>query len=109
MITNKIVAIDFDGTITDDSPYSIIGKLRPNCKKAIDFINKHNNVILWTCRMGEDLDEARDFLRFHDINIKIPTVINSKIVADIYIDDRNYPFKKIDWYEIEEWFRVGTI
>ena len=109
MITNKIVAIDFDGTITKESPYPKTGKIRPNCKKAIDYISEKNTVILWTCRTGEDLEEAREFLQTHDINIKILTEINSKLIADIYIDDRNYPLMKIDWFEIEKWFQNEKI
>ena len=50
---NKIIAIDFDGTITDDTPYPVCGNLR---KEAVEYIQKLHKLgytlVLWTARKG---------------------------------------------------------
>lgn len=95
-----IYAIDFDGTIVENS-YPKIGSLRPEAELFIRSIKANGNqFILWTCRTGALLDEAVRFLREHDIapdyvNENTPESIehfgndSRKIFADIYIDDRN--------------------
>ena len=111
MIKNKIVAIDFDGTITNNSPYPVMGSVRKGCKDAIDFIRKNNTVVLWTCRQGCFLDEAICFLKENNIVVDSVNCIYSsnrdkprKINADIYIDDRNIFCKEINWYKIKRYF-----
>ena len=60
-------------------------------------------LILWTCRVGKELEEAVEFCKkggveFYGVNENFDGEINSskgegvvrKIDADIYIDDRNY-------------------
>lgn len=92
-----IIAVDFDGTL----------KL-PNWSPNIQLIQrlkaaqrKGDTVILWTCRAGMRLNEA---LRFLYQNGFVPNAVNQntpqtisklgydsrKILADIYIDDKNY-------------------
>ena len=106
----KVIAIDFDGTITKNYKFpNIIGELREGCKEAIDFIRQKNKVVLWTCRSGEYLTEAIEFLKANGIevdgvNTDIYTKTDRKIIADIYIDDRNIFCKEIDWFEIKRWF-----
>lgn len=111
MIIGKVVAIDFDGTITKNSPYPIMGELRENCKEAIDFIRKNNTVVLWTCRCGKFLDEAINFLNENKIVIDFVNCIDSsnrdkprKLNADIYIDDRNIFCQEINWLQIKQYF-----
>lgn len=111
MIKDKIVAIDFDGTITKNSPYPIMGELRENCKETIDFIRKNNIVILWTCRCGKFLDEAIDFLNKNHIAVDFVNCVGGsdkdevrKINADIYIDDRNIFCEEINWCKIKQYF-----
>lgn len=108
MISGKIIAIDFDGTITKNSPYPKMGGLRKNCKETIDFIRKNNFVVLWTCREGKFLEEALIFLKKN--NIEFDAINDSgsssrKIVADIYIDDRNIFCEEIDWLKIKKYFQ----
>ena len=106
----KVIAIDFDGTITKNYKFpNIIGELREGCKEAIDFIRQKNKVVLWTCRSGEYLTEAIEFLKANGIevdgvNTDIYTKTDRKIIADIYIDDRNIFCNEIDWFEIKRWF-----
>ena len=95
-----IIAVDFDGTIVEHA-YPQIGRPIPF---AIDVLKKlqqegHLLLILWTVREGDLLQAAIDYcmskgLELYAINSNYPEIeINSngprKIVADIYIDDRN--------------------
>ena len=96
-----IIAVDFDGTIvTHDFPR--IGKPIPF---AIDTLKKlqadGHQLILWSVREGELLQEAVDYcqqkgLEFYAVNASFPEERQlstadtpRKIIADIYIDDRN--------------------
>ncbi|RKD91993.1 BT0820 family HAD-type phosphatase [Mangrovibacterium diazotrophicum] len=94
-----ILAIDFDGTIVEHK-YPKIGKEIP---LAIDKLRQLQEdgfqLILWTSRYGELLDEAVAYcqdrgLEFYAINKNFPEETDNheagrKIVADCYIDDRN--------------------
>ena len=111
-----IIAVDFDGTITtnpdiSDEPL----ELQPNCKKVLTRLYERGaRLILWTCRTGNTLLDAIDFLNkmgmcslFETINEQIPEVREkyypdeaNKVGADIYIDDKNLG-TKIDWLDIE--------
>ena len=94
------IAVDFDGTIVEHE-YPKIGKPIPF---AIDVLKKlqyedHHMLILWTVREGTLLDEAVEYcknkgLEFYAVNKNfheetLEPGISRKIVADIYIDDRN--------------------
>lgn len=91
-----IIAVDFDGTLQrpDGSPnIALMNRLRAN-QSCGDI------VILWTCRHGHRLEEALRFLRGYGwqpnlVNANAPQTIKQlgydprKILADIYIDDKN--------------------
>lgn len=106
MKKKKVIAIDFDGTITEDSPFPITGKVRPKAIEVIKKLQKVYTCVLWTCRRGHYLLEAVEILEqngvvFEYINSTPPPYISSpKVYADVYIDDRSIN-TKIDWYEIE--------
>lgn len=53
MIKDKVVAIDFDGTVTKENLYPKIGELREGVVDAINTIAKNNVVCIWTCREGK--------------------------------------------------------
>ena len=94
------IAVDFDGTIVEHR-FPKIGKELPF---AIDTLialkEKGHRLILWTYRCGEELQEAIDFcankgLEFYAVNKNYPEEkfdgnISRKILADLYIDDRNF-------------------
>ena len=96
-----IIAVDFDGTIVSHA-YPNIGKPIPF---AIDTLKKlqadGHQLILWSVREGELLQEAVDYcqqkgLDFYAVNASFPEERQlatadtpRKIIADIYIDDRN--------------------
>jgi hydroxymethylpyrimidine pyrophosphatase-like HAD family hydrolase len=93
------IAIDFDGTIVEHS-FPTIGKEKLFAFDTLRELQKQNHqLILWTSRVGKELDEAIDFCRargveFYAVNKNYPEevfdeTISRKIVADIYIDDRN--------------------
>lgn len=96
------IAVDFDGTIVEHR-YPDIGKEKPF---AIDTLRKLSSeghkIILWTAREGELLEDAVAFCRrkgleFYAVNSDTPEnalvfqgkASTTKLIADIYIDDRN--------------------
>jgi hydroxymethylpyrimidine pyrophosphatase-like HAD family hydrolase len=96
-----IIAVDFDGTIVEHK-YPKIGKEIPF---AIDTLKKlqyehYHRLILWTVRVGNELDEALEYCRargleFYAANANYPEEVfddkagSRKVKADMYIDDRN--------------------
>lgn len=95
-----VIAVDFDGTIVTHE-YPKIGREIPF---AIDTLKRlqsdgHHQLILWTVREGELLNEAVEFCRakgleFYAINSNYPegeTIENQprKLNAELFIDDRN--------------------
>lgn len=101
ILNNKIIAVDFDGTLCKDR-WPGIGKPNTELFAALILAKKElqTKVILWTCRRDDLLTEAVAFckeygLTFDAINENLPEVIermhgdSRKIYADLYIDDRN--------------------
>lgn len=95
-----IYAIDFDGVLCEDK-YPLIGE---PIEWWIEFVKWHQKIgdkfILWTCRDGEKLEEARIWcktqgLGFNAINNNLPENVakycnnSRKVFADCYIDDKN--------------------
>ncbi len=109
----KIIAIDFDGTIVKDE-YPNIG---PPQLFAFETMKKMQQqgyrLILWTLREGKKLEEAVAFckskgIEFYAINKNYAeeTVTDNtirKIHADIFIDDRNVG-GFIGWGKIHQLF-----
>lgn len=99
MIKNKIIAVDFDGTLVEDK-FPEIGKPKQNIINKCKELQKNNSLILWTCRHGTYLEEAVNFcekqgLIFTAINDDCKRCIekwkddrSKKISAHYYIDDR---------------------
>lgn len=94
-----IIAIDFDGTIVEHR-FPAIGRQRPFAFDTIKALqNKGHRLILWTHRTGPYLEEAVEYCRKHGVEFyavnknypeeKWDTQDSRKILADIYIDDRN--------------------
>ena len=95
------IAVDFDGTIVEDN-YPKIGAERPFATETLRMlIAEHHNIILWSVRQDELLDEAVQWCRkrgieFYAVNRDYPeetkqnnNYFSRKIKADIFIDDRN--------------------
>jgi len=94
-----IIAVDFDGTIVEHR-FPLIGRVRPFAfETLLELQKKKYKLILWTHRSGRQLEEAVAFCRengltFYAINKNYPEEKwfehdSRKIVADLYIDDRN--------------------
>jgi len=94
-----IIAIDFDGTIVEHR-YPAIGRIKPFAFEALKALQaKKHRLILWSYRSGKELDEAIEFCRsngveFYAVNKNYPEEKwnendSRKILADVYIDDRN--------------------
>jgi hypothetical protein len=119
-VEQKIIAIDFDGTIVEHD-FPRIGKLMPHAKEVINRLHDAGHkIIIWTCRNHTepnhpDWDDApiprvMEFLRkngihFDSINENHPSMgfwlQSRKIFAEIYIDDKNlggFP----GWLQTEE-------
>ena len=96
-----IIAIDFDGTICQNK-YPEIGEPMPLAIESIKELRERgHDLILWTCRQGEQLDEAVRWCKEHGIPFDLVNehepnnlrafggVAGNKVFANIYIDDRN--------------------
>ena len=96
-----IIAVDFDGTIVEHE-YPKIGKPKRFAFETLKKLQEQGHtLILWTYRTGKELEEAVEFCRkngieFYAVNENypgekfIPGKTSRKILADLYIDDRNF-------------------
>lgn len=105
-----VIAIDFDGTITTKNCFPEISELRPYAKEAIKHFQKAGHkCILWTCRYGKSLEDAINWLAKNNIkldayNENLYPLPSRKIVADVYIDDKNvFMVDDVDWKKIEDY------
>lgn len=115
-----IIAVDFDGTIVEHK-YPKIGREIPF---AIDVLKRlqeedFHQLILWTVREGQFLDDAVEFCRqrgleFYAINSSISlnsdfeTLHNQKIKADVFIDNSNLGGLP-DWRIIYRMIKYGEV
>lgn len=106
-----VIAIDYDGTIINSDAYPNKGIIRPDAVKVIKWLkSKGATLILWTCREGRALDNAKELLEeneleFDSFNENADNYYKSrKIVADIYIDDMAWPRIPIEWKKIGKSF-----
>lgn len=66
----KIIAVDFDGTITKSDAWPEIGEINEKVVKRLrEEKEKGSIIILWTCRHGKQLEEALEFCRENNILI----------------------------------------
>jgi hypothetical protein len=91
-----IIAVDFDGTIAEDTgDLKKIGPLLPKAKEVLDELVKEHTLVLFTLREQKfwNLRDAQDFLKEQGMDyFKLPSDFSykgSKFPADIYIDDKN--------------------
>ena len=96
----KIYRIDFDGTLCK-SKYPTIIKPKKRIIRLVKRLKRRGNkLILWTCRSGQNLNDAVKWcesqgIRFDAINSNLPEEITKwnsdprKIGADYFIDDKN--------------------
>ena len=93
------IAVDFDGTIVENR-YPKIGKPKLFAFETLLQLQKNGHqLILWTYRWGDYLEEAVEFCRengleFYAINKSFPEEnfdpsMSRKIDVDLFIDDKN--------------------
>ena len=97
----KILAIDFDGTLS----FGRWPEVGPANDRLISYLLDRkrcgDKLILWTCRAGRALDAAIAFcaqhgLYFDAVNDNLPEIVarygsnSRKITCDYYIDDRSF-------------------
>ena len=115
-----IIAIDFDGTLCN-SQYPALGRPMPGATKVMQELKDAGHyLIIWTCRTGDHLRDAINWLLEHQIpfdrvndhspeNVAIYGEGGQKIYADVYIDDKNlggFP----GWYMVRNiLFGVGGV
>lgn len=96
-----LIAVDFDGTIVEHR-YPEIGPEIPFATETLKMlIRDQHNLILWTVREGQLLEEAIEWCRkrgieFYAINKDYPEEekennnhFSRKLKVDVWIDDRN--------------------
>jgi hydroxymethylpyrimidine pyrophosphatase-like HAD family hydrolase len=95
----KIIAVDFDGTLCEDA-YPSIGSIKHETFLYCQMEKAKGAIlILWTCRSGKALLEAEQWLaltglEFDYVNVNAAEAIAKfgedprKIYADEYIDDK---------------------
>ncbi len=113
------IAVDFDGTIVTHD-YPNIGKPVPFAVETLIKLQQedHHQIILWSVREGELLQEAVDYcknkgLEFYAVNANYPEEeadrhSSRKVVADVYIDDRNLGGLP-DWGIIYQMIKSGNL
>lgn len=109
---NKIIAVDFDGTLCKNE-WPLIGE--PNMSLIVYLKSckeKGDKIILWTCRTGELLKQSVEWskekgLIFDAVNKNVKEAIRKfggdsrKIYADAYIDDRNASYITVPFRGLE--------
>ena len=106
-LNDKIIAVDFDDTITLYRPYPEKGPLNPEAKKYLTKLHeKGYELVLWSARLPESHAEAYDrcINEFDMPFIKEDSDEYShgksgKLVARFYIDDKSIP-GKLNWKKI---------
>lgn len=96
MQRDKVIAIDFDGTIYNSTNKQLIN----GAKEAIKILHQKGYVlVLWTCRSGNRLKNAINILKQYDLYQYFYCInetpdfvkykVSCKVCASFYIDDRN--------------------
>lgn len=100
-----IYAIDFDGTLCEDK-FPKIGDPIEKTINLVKFLKQcGHELILWTCRNGESLEDAVKWCKEHDlefdaVNKNLDRIIKEwggdtrKIYCDYYLDDKNILLNK---------------
>lgn len=102
-----VIAVDFDGTLCEDRYPSIGEPYYGRIRMLKHFKRAGCKIILWTCRNGQDLDDAVDWCRlrgieFDAVNENLPETKEKwggdtrKVYCDLYIDDKNLPATFLD-------------
>ncbi|MBP5257291.1 MAG: hypothetical protein K6A98_05210 [Prevotella sp.] len=113
------IAVDFDGTIVEHE-YPKIGRELPFATDTLKMlIADQHQLILWSCREGQLLEDAIEWCRkrgveFYAVNRDYPEEekeknnnFSRKLKVDMFIDDRNVGGLP-DWGQIYHMIKDGT-
>lgn len=93
-LKQKIIAVDFDETITNYTPYPIQGTLRKDAEKYLHKLKeKGYRLILWSARFDCNYRKAIELCNEWGLPIEEDTQDllhgeSGKLVASFYIDDK---------------------
>ena len=113
-----VVAVDFDGTISEYEGWQGPGVFGPpikGCREALTRIRLRGYTIIINTTRGVDIYDVKDYLDHHDIPYDLintnasnapDNISDKKIIADVYIDDRALRFdgrwegmpQQVDWF-----------
>lgn len=109
-----IIGIDFDGTcVTHSYPY--VGQDIGAIPVLKELVKKGHDLILWTMRSDESLEDAIEWFKNNDIKLyasqRNPTqdswTSSPKAYCQLYIDDAalGCPLinNHVDWIKVREW------
>lgn len=111
------IAVDFDGTIVEHK-YPEIGEVKLFAFETLRELQKQGHqLILWTYRYGQELDDAVEFCRkngleFYAVNKSYPeeqfdeSEASRKLDVELFIDDRNIG-GFIEWPEVWKMLNEG--
>ena len=96
---DKIIAVDFDGCLAVNKYPDVGEPIEKNIQKLKDEQKAGAKIILWSCRVGQQLEDALAFCELHEVifdavNENLPIITEAyggdtrKILADEYWDDR---------------------
>jgi histidinol phosphatase-like enzyme len=102
---NETIAVDFDGTLYDDSKEHFGTPRMDVINKLIELQKKGTKLVLWTCRGGSKLTEAIEWCKkfnliFDAINDDLPEIKqrnydkSAKPMVHLYLDDRAINMKE---------------
>lgn len=89
----KLIAVDLDGTLTKDDCWTsyecLVAEARTDIiKKVRDLYYERNTIIIYTARPESMRNETEYWLRKNKVKYHALVMGNSKMGADIYVDDR---------------------
>ena len=81
------VAVDFDDTLTEESPFPVTGRIRVDEVNRLIRLQKQGcKIVLWTGRKGKYLQEA--IQKCSELGLAFDDIAPFKFVADVYIDSK---------------------
>lgn len=106
-----IIAVDFDGVLCQNKFPKIGAPNKAMLKYLYGMQLDGHKIILWTCRSGQNLNDAVDWcekygLKFDAVNDNLPENISMynnnsrKVYANVYIDDQNAPERFMNQFHI---------
>jgi len=105
---SKVIAVDYDNTITLPRPYPEKAPINPEAKKYLDKLYKKGyTLVLWSARLEDEYNEAYSrcinefglYYMLKDSTTKFLHGSTGKLIASFYIDDKGLP-EKLNWKKI---------